>query len=282
MSTIPPREAPTVHDARPEERYTLGDAAVDDLPEKPSKVRVVEKRGGVFPWMLLAIVVGAVIAGILYIGLPMQARLRDVEAEHAKTLAELGTMRNIVDILKNDRDNSEAERARLSSVLSQKQAELDAVSRAQEELTKKLHAEIKKGEVLVSAINGQLTVDVSDKILFNSGEAELNERGKEVLKSVGETLIKLDDKVLQVGGHTDSMPITGKLTETFASNWELSTARATNVVRFLQDDVKVPGERLVAAGFSQYRPTSSNASPAGRHKNRRIEIALIPSPGKKH
>ncbi|HSI06060.1 MAG: flagellar motor protein MotB [Myxococcota bacterium] len=282
MSTIPPREAPTVHDAPHEERYTLGDGPVRELPEKPEKVRVVEKRGGIVPWMLLAIVVGAVIAGVLYVGLPMQARLRDLEAEHAKTLDELTTMRNIVDILKSDRDNSEAERARLSSVLSQKQAELDAVSRAQEELSKKLQAEIKKGEVLVSAINGQLTVDVSDKILFDVGVAELNERGKEVLKSVGETLIKLDDKVLQVGGHTDSLPITGKLTETFASNWELSAARATNVVRFLQDEVKVPGERLVAAGFSQYRPASSNASAAGRHKNRRIEIALIPTPGKRN
>jgi chemotaxis protein MotB len=276
MSSTPPHEpTPTVHDPGHEERYTLGDGDVSELPEKPSKARV-EKRGGVLPWMLLAVVIGAVVAAVLYVGLPMRARLRDVEAEHAKALAEIATMRSIVDILKSDRDSSEAERARLSSVLSQKQAELEAVSKAQEELTKKLQAEIKKGEVLVSAINGQLTVDVSDKILFNSGEAELNDRGKEVLKSVGETLIKLDDKVLQVGGHTDSLPITGKLTETFASNWELSTARATNVVRFLQDEVKVPGERLVAAGFSQFRPTASNTTPAGRHRNRRIEIALLP------
>ena len=281
MSPTTPREAPTVHDAAADERYTMGDGPGDDLPEKPSKVHVVDKRGSVLPWMLLALVVGAVTAGVLYVGLPMHARLRDLEAEHASALAELATMRNIVDILKDDRDNTEAERLRLSSVLSQKQAELEAVSRAQEELNKKLQAEIKKGEVLVSAINGQLTIDVSDKILFDSGEAALNDRGKEVLKSVGETLIKLDDKVLQVGGHTDALPITGKLTETFATNWELSAARATNVVRFLQDEVKVPGERLVAAGFSQYRPAASNASPAGRHKNRRIEIALIPTPGKK-
>ncbi len=281
MSVIPPREAPTVRDGADEERYTLGDASIADLPQKPSKARVAERGGGALPWMLLAVVVGAVIAGVLYVGLPMHARLRDLEAEHAKTLGEIATMRNIVDILKNDRDNSEAERDRLSSVLSQKQAELEAVSKAQEELGKKLQAEIKKGEVLVSAINGHLTVDVSDKILFNSGEAELNERGKEVLKSVGETLIKLDDKVLQVGGHTDALPITGKLTEVFASNWELSAARATNVVRFLQDEVKVPGERLVAAGFSQFRPAASNATPAGRHKNRRIEIALLPIPAKR-
>ncbi len=283
MSAQPPRDgtpAPTLQDPPAEEPYTLGSSPADDLPERPDRV-VIERRGGVLPWMLLAVVVGAVIAGVLYIGLPMQARMRDVEAEHAKTLGELATMRNIVEILKSDRDNSEAERARLSTVLDQKSAELDAVSKAQEELSKKLQAEITKGEVLVSAINGQLTVDVSDKILFNSGEALLNDRGKEVLKSVGETLIKLDDKVLQVGGHTDSLPITGKLTETFATNWELSAARATNVVRFLQDEVKVPGERLIAAGFSQYRPAASNGSPAGRHKNRRIEIALIPIQGKR-
>lgn len=274
--SAPPRE----HERDSEERYTLGSGHPDDLPDRPDRV-VIERRGSVVPWMLLAIVVGAVIAAVLYIGLPMQARLRDLEAEHAKALGEVATMRNIVDILKSDRDTTEAERARLSTVLDQKSAELDAVSRAQEELSKKLQAEITKGEVLVSAINGQLTVDVSDKILFESGEAELNDRGKEVLKSVGETLIKLDDKVLQVGGHTDALPITGKLTETFATNWELSAARATHVVRFLQDEVKVPGERLVAAGFSQFRPTASNSTPAGRHKNRRIEIALIPVQAKR-
>jgi chemotaxis protein MotB len=282
LSSTPPQDpTPTVHDVAADEPYTLGNGNVEELPETPERVRIEEKRGGgVLPWMLLAIVIGAVIAGVLYIGLPMQAQLRDVEAEHAKALSELATMRNIVDILKNDRDSTEAERARLLSVLEQKSAELQAVSKAQEELERKLQSEIKKGEVLVSAINGQLTVDVSDKILFESGEAVLNDRGRQVLQSVGETLIKLDDKILQVGGHTDSMPISGKLTETFPSNWELSATRATNVVRFLQDEVKIPGERLMAAGFSQYRPASSNATPAGRHKNRRIEIALLPIPGK--
>lgn len=63
--------------------------------------------------------------------------------------------------------------------------------------------------------------------------------------------------------------------ERFPTNWELSTARATNVVRFLQESGNIPGERLVAMGFAQYRPAASNASASGRQQNRRIELVLI-------
>src|SRR5690606_19606235 len=114
-------------------------------------------------------------------------------------------------------------------------------------------------------------------ILFDSGEAELNDGGKKVLAKVGETFAKMGDKIIQVGGHTDDVPISPKLHDRFPSNWELSTARATHVVRFLQDEGKIPGSRLLATGFSQYRPVASNASRGGRKKNRRIEVVLLPA-----
>jgi len=83
-------------------------------------------------------------------------------------------------------------------------------------------------------------------------------------------------KVVRVEGHTDNVPISSRLAEKFASNWELSTTRATNVVRFLQDRVGIPPGRLEAVGLSEYHPVSTNKTLAGRSQNRRIEIALLP------
>ena len=82
---------------------------------------------------------------------------------------------------------------------------------------------------------------------------------------------------IELGGHTDNQPIKSEeVLAKFPSNWELSTARATTVVRFLEETCEIPGERLVAAGFSQFRPVAKNSKPKGRAKNRRIEIALLP------
>ena len=82
--------------------------------------------------------------------------------------------------------------------------------------------------------------------------------------------------MLQVAGNTDNLPITGKLKDKFPSNWELSTQRATNVVRFLQDECKIPGTRLAAVGYGEFRPTAKNTTKEGRKKNRRIEVKLVP------
>jgi chemotaxis protein MotB len=82
--------------------------------------------------------------------------------------------------------------------------------------------------------------------------------------------------VFQIGGHTDAQRIvSAEVREQYPTNWELSTARATTVVRFLAEKCGVPGSRLVAAGYARYRPVASNATEAGKQRNRRIEIALL-------
>ena len=134
-----------------------------------------------------------------------------------------------------------------------------------DDLRKKLDA--KEGDV--SSSGGIVTVHLESEILFPSGEAELSKRGKEVLARVGDVLKPLKDKQILVGGHTDDAPIH---TARFPSNWELSTARAVNVVHFLADNAGVDPAKLTAAGYSQYHPRS-----ADRAQNRRIEILLIPS-----
>ena len=167
----------------------------------------------------------------------------------------------------------------LTAEEEKRKAAQDALKRLQLDLGAALSAEVESGEVLVQTRDGRVTVDVSDKLLFDTGQVEVSESGKKVLKHVAQTLKRLPKLVFQVAGHTDSAKVrTPQLREKYPTNWELSTARATNVVRYLQERGGVPGNRLVAAGHAQYRPTASNRTEATRAKNRRIEITLFQPP----
>lgn len=141
-------------------------------------------------------------------------------------------------------------------------------------LVKSLSSEVEKGQLQVRQYKDMLTVDLAEQIFFDSGRATLKTGGKEVLKKVGAALKGYQDKIIRVVGYTDNVPVAKSLQARYPTNWELSVARATTVVRFLQD-VGVPPERLVASGRGEYDPVASNDTPEGRQKNRRIEIMLI-------
>jgi chemotaxis protein MotB len=143
-----------------------------------------------------------------------------------------------------------------------------------EELMQGLAQEVKKGELQVKQYKNMLSVDLASRVFFDSGKVTLRKEGKAVLKKVGDALKGYENKIIRVVGHTDNVPVTKSLRKTFPSNWDLSVARAANVVRFLQE-VGVPPERMVAAGRAEYDPVASNDTPGGRQKNRRIEIMLI-------
>lgn len=161
-------------------------------------------------------------------------------------------------------DALEQQKAQLQTASQQKLSQYDS-------LVKNLTEEVKKGELQVRQYKDMLTVDVAEQLFFDSGRADLKDTGKSVLKKVGEALKGYDDKVIRVVGHTDNVPIKTKV---FPSNWELSVARATTVVRYLQE-TGMPPERMVASGRAEYQPIASNDDPEGRRKNRRIEITLI-------
>jgi len=110
-----------------------------------------------------------------------------------------------------------------------------------------------------------------------AAQKDLAEKIEKLEAENGAVLATIDDKQIQVSGHTDKTPISGKLTSQFPSNWELSAARATNVVRFLSEKANLPPQRLVATGYAEYHPIASNKTAAGRARNRRIEILLTPS-----
>jgi len=119
-----------------------------------------------------------------------------------------------------------------------------------------------------------LAVDLAEQIFFDSGRATLKKEGKEVLKKVGDALKGYENKIIRVVGHTDNVPVAKSLQATFPSNWDLSVARAANVVRYLQE-VGIPPERMIPSGRGEYEPVAPNDTPEGRQKNRRIEIMLI-------
>lgn len=161
----------------------------------------------------------------------------------------------------------EKEKKTLETTSHQSQSQYDA-------LVKQLSAEVEKGQLQVRQYQNMLSVDVAEKIFFDSGHAALKDSGKEVLAKVGEALKSYDNKVIRVVGYTDNVPIAKASQSVFASNWELSVARATTVVRHLAE-VGVPPERMVAAGRGEYAPVAPNDTPEGRQKNRRIEIMLV-------
>ena len=140
-----------------------------------------------------------------------------------------------------------------------------------------LKEEIEAEEIELVELEDTLKVVFIDKILFDSGSVEINQKGQKILLVVADSIRANKDQNLLVEGHTDNTPLSPALKERFPSNWELSAARAAAVVRFIQKVGQLQPERLSARGYSYYRPVASNKTKEGRHQNRRIEIILGPS-----
>jgi chemotaxis protein MotB len=143
-------------------------------------------------------------------------------------------------------------------------------------LSKSLQAEISRGEITIKQVRDRLTINMVEKVLFNSGQAQVKPAGLQILTQVSDVLKNVTDKQIRIEGHTDNVPIGVKIRDKFPTNWELSTARATTVVRFFIDRGGVSRESLEAVGFADTRPVASNEAEAGRTENRRIEIVLYP------
>lgn len=149
------------------------------------------------------------------------------------------------------------------------------VIRNYDELVAVLQPEIAKGRMTVQRKGKQWIISLADDLLFESGEARLKPAGIEILKLLGEVLHSVPDRAVKVGGHTDNIPIGGKLTRQFRTNLDLSRARATNARRALEAG-GVSADRLSAVGYAETRPIASNTTDSGRQKNRRVEVVVSP------
>jgi chemotaxis protein MotB len=195
----------------------------------------------------------------------LSARQAELEAER-KRAAELQSQ---VDDLSSSKSRLESAKAQLEK----KSVELEKKSAEYEKMASALKRQIEDGRIELTELRGKMTVKMKDKILFSSGSAKIGKDGQEALRAVADVLAGVQGKVVRVEGHTDNVPL-GR--GPFATNWELSTARALAVVRLLQDAGVEPA-RLAAAGYGEFQPIASNETPEGRSENRRIEIVLAPS-----
>ncbi|BCR04505.1 chemotaxis protein MotB [Desulfuromonas versatilis] len=196
-----------------------------------------------------------------------------LSARSAEAGAAMADMRQAIDRLEEQNRElaNEVERERIA-----REARIAQMKSTYDELVNQMESEIQRGEITISELQGKLTVNMVERILFDSGKADIKSDGLKVLRRVGDILKNVQDKEIRVEGHTDNVPISSRLKETFPSNWELSTARATNVVRFLREQVAIPGERLSSCGYGEFRPVADNTTPEGRAQNRRIQIVLVP------
>lgn len=187
-------------------------------------------------------------------------------------------------------DSNMTQQEKLNALLSQKMEELNERERTINELQDMIAAQNDKVQNLLSSVkdallgfgsdeltvtekDGKVYVAMSDKLLFESGSARVDKRGKEALAKLAEVLNKQTDIDVYIEGHTDSKPIN---TVQFKDNWDLSVIRATSVVRILTKDYGVSPLQIQPSGRGEYMPVADNASAEGRSKNRRTEIIMAP------
>jgi len=162
-----------------------------------------------------------------------------------------------------------------AQAIAEKEKSIAELKKTYDSMVGAMQEEVEKGEVTITQLKDKLTLSMVEAILFDSGSSKVKKKGEKILDRVAEILKKVTDKQIRIEGYTDNVPIGGALVEKFPTNWELSTARATNVVRYLQRDGIDP-QLLGACGYSEYRPIASNRTEEGKAKNRRIEVVLTP------
>lgn len=182
------------------------------------------------------------------------------------------------------------EQDKLNALLSEKMKELDEREQTINQLQEMIDEQTRKVQDLLNSVkeallgfnsdeltvtekNGKVYVAISDKLLFQSGSATVDKRGKEALAKLADVLNKQNDIDVYIEGHTDSKPIHNAR---FSDNWDLSVIRATSVVRILTTDYGVNPLQIQPCGRGEYMPVADNETAEGRSKNRRTEIIMAP------
>jgi chemotaxis protein MotB len=215
-----------------------------------------------------------------------KARVATLESELRTGAAERGAADREARRL---RESSEAERRELMNTIASLGRDMEETRRLLEQMKRardaaerraaqfrdlvdKFRSMSDSGLLQVEIRDGLMLLKLPDGILFNPGKVDVKTAGKDALAKITHVLLGLGRK-LQVAGHTDNVPIKSRK---FRSNWELSSARAVEVVRLMIDDGMDPS-RLSAAGYADQLPVAPNDTPEGRARNRRIEIVVVPN-----
>lgn len=217
----------------------------------------MKKTGVVLPFLAA---VGLLTAG---------CGMKQLRAENEQLKAEVEHLRQV------ERDYADKLQQSESMSADQKAAMRSEMERMRNDLNGKLREQIDKNEALVQKVSDLTVVEIGEAALFGSGQADLTKEGVRVVRDMTEVLGRYPGYHIRVEGHTDSVPIGKGLKEKFASNWELSSARATTVVRYMIYGLKFDPSRLSAVGHADTRPVAGNDTKVGRAKNRRIQLVVF-------
>ncbi len=227
-------------------------------------------------------IVPSILSALLLLGaLSWQLRQRGTELaaaqaalEEARKAAEQNAAQAAA--LKADLDESKSDATELREKLAAAEKEMEATAKTKNTLEEEMRAALQSKDITISQLQGKLTVNILDHVLFDSGEAALKPEGQEILRRLAAVLAAHTNRAIHVIGHTDNVPIRATARSRFPSNWELSTARATAAVRFLHEQAGVNPKQLGALGYGEFHPVADNATPEGRAKNRRIAVVILP------
>jgi len=198
-----------------------------------------------------------------------QSQLAKLGAENAAMLAKLEALGVKLSELGTDLADTKSQNEKLKKQQELAKGRLETLKN----MLSKFKNLIAAGKLKVKIKDGKMFLELPSAILFASGKAALSDEGKNTLTEVAAVLAQIPDREFLVAGHTDNVPIKN---EKFPSNWELSSARAVAVVKFLQEGGVKPTS-LAAAGYSEFQPAAENGTEEGKAQNRRIEITLMPN-----
>ena len=198
---------------------------------------------------------------VLFVGC---AELKGLREEKVLMTQRLDELESEKEDLGNRYALSEQERARL----------LDERNRL-ENTRRSMEQRLRGTGVSVKVKEGHISVVLPSSILFNSGQTKLKKAATNSLTKVCNVLKKdFPDDIIRIEGHTDSDPVK-RTKKVYRSNWELSAARAANVLHFLVDNCHLNPKKLYLAGYGKYQPVASNKSKSSKQKNRRVEIVVL-------
>lgn len=199
----------------------------------------------------------------------LQGRFKTIAAENGAMKEQLGLMGMSVE----DSKRRNEELSKLVDELRVRERQAEARLQTFRNMLERFRSMIASGKLRVRIVRGRMVVELAESILFDSGRSDLKLEGQTALTEVAGVLASIQGRDFQTAGHTDNVPIKS---HRFPSNWELSTARAVTVARFLAEHGVDPN-RLSASGYAETQPVASNETAEGRAQNRRIEIVLMPN-----
>ena len=219
-------------------------------------------------------IVTALVFGVVSIGCASDGKYDALVKENETLKSDLKLAQNRAVDTEKGRKQTKKELDLTSDALAMTAVKAQSQEQAYNKLVNGLSKELVAKQITISQMKTGVNVNLTEGVLFSSGSAHVSDAGRAVLEKVSAELADMPFQTI-VTGHTDNAPIGGKLAKTFPTNWDLASARATEVVRILEE-TGLPGTRLVAVSFGPNQPIASNDTPEGRKQNRRIEIRLRP------